>query len=135
MTISIQKQGKGALAIDLTGVASTDSGGQGALENPEGVSIIILRSTIYFRNNSDGAGNLGIGIAANATTKATDILNDLDVNGVADGSVYNGHAMQNTAKTAISAPAVWTTDKYLTFTGSATLVGLDATLYLEYIRA
>lgn len=135
MTIAIQTQGKGGLVIDLAGVASAAAGGQGALKNPEGVSIIITRSTILFRKPSTGAGNLGIGIAANGTTKATDVLNDLDVNGVAEGSVYNGHAMQNTAKTAITAPAVWTSDKYLTFTGSASLVGLDATLYLEYIRA
>ena len=135
MTIAINKQGKGALAIDITGVASAAGGGQGALPNPEGVSIIILRTTVYIRTKSTGAANLGIGIAADAVTKATDILNDLAMGGVAAGEVYNGHAMQNTAKTQITAPAVWTTDKYLTFTGSATLAGLDATLYLEYIRA
>jgi len=135
MTISINKQGKGALAIDITGVASTDNGGQGALANPEGVSIIILRSSLYIRAKSTGAANLGIGIAADAITKATDILNDLAMGGVAAGEVYNGHVMQNGAKTAITAPAVWTTDKFLTLTGSATLAGLDCTLYLEYIRA
>ena len=135
MTVEIQLEGKGALAIDITGVASAAAGGQGAIANPEGVSIIILRSTFHFRHASNGAGNLGVGIAANATTKATDVLNDLDVNGVAANSSYNGHAMQNTAKTAISSPALWTTDKFLTFTGSADLSGLDGTLYLEYIRA
>jgi hypothetical protein len=135
MTIAINKQGKGALAIDITGVASTDGGGQGALANPEGVSVIILRSTLYIRAKSTGAANLGIGIAADAVTKATDILNDLAMGGVAAGEVYNGSTIQPTAKTQISAPAVWTTDKYLTLTGSATLAGLDCTLYLEYIRA
>jgi spermidine/putrescine-binding protein len=134
MTISMQQQGKGALTIDITGVASADAGGQGALANPEGVSIMILRTTLYIRAKSTGAANLGIGIAANATTKATDILNDLAMGGVAAGEVYNGHAMQNTAKTGITAPALWTTDKFLTFTGSASLVGMDASLYIEYLR-
>jgi spermidine/putrescine-binding protein len=117
MTISMQQQGKGALTIDITGVASADAGGQGALANPEGVSIMILRTTLYIR-----------------ATKATDILNDLAMGGVAAGEVYNGHAMQNTAKTGITAPALWTTDKFLTFTGSASLVGMDASLYIEYLR-
>lgn len=134
MTVAIDYEGKGALAIDITGVASTDAGGVGALANPEGVSLLITKATFYFATPSTGAANLGVGIAADATTKATDILNDLDVNGVAAGSWYNGHARQNTAKTAISAPAVWTTTKYLTFTGSATTAGLTGTLYLEYYR-
>lgn len=134
MTVAIDYEGKGALAIDITGVASTDAGGVGALANPEGVSLLITKATFYFATPSTSAANLGVGIAADATTKATDILNDLDVNGVAAGSWYNGHARQNTAKTAISAPAVWTTTKYLTFTGSATTAGLTGTLYLEYYR-
>lgn len=134
MTIAVDTEGKGALCIDITGVASTDNGGVGALLNPEGVDLLITKATFYFETPSTGAANLGVGVAAAATTKATDILNDLDVNGVAAGSWYNGHARQNTAKTAISAPAVWQDDYYITFTGSATTAGLVAKLYLEYYR-
>lgn len=133
MTVAISQEGRGQLSIDLTGAASTDNGGLGAVANPEGASVIILRTTFYGKTNSTGAANLGIGVAANASTKATDILNDLAMAAVA-GKMYNGHAMQNTAKTEISAPALWTADKFITFTGSASTVGLTGTLYLEYVR-
>jgi len=132
MTVSINSEGKGQMSIQITGVASTDNAGVGQIANPEGVKLLILRSTLYVKTQSSGAANLGIGVAASGA-KGTDILNDLAM-GAAPGKWYNGHAMQNTAKTEITAPAVWDTDKYVTFTGSASTAGLDATLYLEYIR-
>jgi hypothetical protein len=106
----------------------------GALLNPEGVALLITKATIHFIAPSDGAANLGIGIGATAATKGTDVLNDLDVNGVAAASWYNGHVRQNGAKTEITAPAVWGATEYLTFTGSGSTVGLSGRLYLEYIR-
>ena len=133
MAVAVNTEGKGQMSIALTGGASTDNGGLGAVANPEGASLIILRTTFYGINNSTGAANLGIGVAANATTKATDILNDLAMGAVA-GKMYNGHAMQNTAKTEITAPALWTPDKFITFTGSASTAGLTGTLYVEYVR-
>jgi len=134
MTIAVNSEGRGALTIDITGVASTANGGVGALLNPEGIALLITKTTFHFIAASTGAANLGVGIGATAATKGTDVLNDLDVNGVAAASWYNGHARQNTAKTAITAPAVWGATEYLTFTGSATTVGLSGRLYLEYIR-
>lgn len=133
MTIAVNNEGRGSLTIDITGVASTANGGVGSLANPEGVTLLITKSTFHFIAPSDGAANLGVGIAATAATKGTDVLNDLDVNGVAAASWYNGHERQNTAKTVINAP-VWVSTEYLTFTGSASTVGLSARLYLEYIR-
>jgi len=134
MTIAVNNEGRGTLTIDITGVASTANGGIGALLNPEGVALLITKSTFHFIAPSTGAANLGVGIGATAATKGTDVLNDLDVNGVAAASWYNGHARQNTAKTAITAPATWGATEYLTFTGSATTAGLSGRLYLEYIR-
>lgn len=133
MTVSISQEGKGQLAIDLVGGTSTDGGGLGAVANPEGASVIILRTTFYGKTNSTGAANLGIGVAADRVTKATDILNDLAMGAVA-GKMYNGHVMQNAAKTEIQAPALWAADKYITFTGSASTAGLTGTLYVEYVR-
>jgi hypothetical protein len=132
MTVAISQEGKGVLAIDLTGAASTDNAGLGAVANPEGVAVIILRTTFYGKTNSTGAANLGIGVTTVAA-KATDILNDLAMAAVT-GKMYNGHAMQNTAKTEITAPALWAADKYITFTGSASTAGLTGTLYVEYVR-
>ena len=76
---------------------------------------------------------LGIGVAASGA-KGTDILNDATVNGLTSGHLYNGHARQNSAKTQISAPAVWTPTSYVTFTASADMTGYTGTLYLEYLR-
>lgn len=135
MTAVRNSEGKGGFSIQINGGTPTTNGGQGAIANPEGVSLIVLRSQLYVKTPSTGAGNLGVGIAADAVTKATDILNDLAVGGAIAGKVYNGNTIQTTAKTEITAPAVWTSDKYLTLTGSADLTGLDATLYVEYVRA
>lgn len=133
MTVSVNIEGKGALSFKITGVASAANAGVGAIANPEGVSLIILRTTLFVTTQSTGAANLGIGVAADAVSKATDILNDMAVGG-ATGKMYNGHAPQTTAKTEITAPALWSSDKFVTLTGSATTAGLDATLYIEYLR-
>jgi len=50
------------------------------------------------------------------------------------GQVWNGFVRQNVAKTEITAPAVWESDGYVTFTALGTLADLEATLFLEYIR-
>jgi len=133
MTVSVNTEGKGnTMSIAITGVASTDNAGIGEVANPFGVSVQIVRATFNFVTPSTGSANLSVGVTTTGAA-ATDILNALDVNGVAAASWYNGFAMQNTAKTAITAPAVWTTSKYVTFTGSATTAGFTGTLYLEVI--
>jgi hypothetical protein len=133
MTVTLNTEGKGGtLSLAITGVASTDNAGVGSFANPFGVDVLIVRATLRIITPSTGAANLGIGVTT-AAAKATDILNDLDVNGSGTDVWFNGHAMQNTAKTQISAPAVWTAAKYVTLTGSATTVGFTGTLYLECI--
>lgn len=134
MTVAVETEGRGVLAIKITGVASTDNAGIGQVANPEGVNLVILRTTLYNHVPSTGAANLSVGVTTTGAS-ATDIINALDVNGVAADSMYNGHAMQNTAKTEITAPALWTTSKYITFTGSATTVGYEGYLLVEYVRA
>lgn len=135
MTISTAQVGQtGKLVIKITGVTGTGNGGVGALANPEGVDLLILRSQLYIVTASAGAANLGVGIAADGTTKGTDVVNDLAVNGAITGKVYNGNTIQATAKTEITAPAVWSASKYLTFTGSADTTGLVAYLIVEYLR-
>ena len=135
MTVAVETEGRGVLAIKISGVASTDNGGVGAVLNPEGVNCVILRTTLYVHVHSTGAANLCIGVASAATTKGTDILNDLAVNGALTDTMHNGHVMQNWAKTQISAPALWQPGYYITFTGSASTVGLEAYLFVEYVRA
>jgi hypothetical protein len=135
MTVSVNPQAAqvGKLVIKIVGVAGTGSGGIGAVANPEGVDLLILRSQLFIKASSTGAANLGCGIVADAVTKGTDIVNDLAMASV-DGKAYNGNTIQVTAKTEITAPVVWTISKFMTFTGSSTTVGLVAYLFVEYIR-
>lgn len=133
MAISLNTEGKGWMSIAFTGATSTSDGGLGALANPEGVTLIITRSLLYVSANSDGAANLEVGVGATSTTNATDIIGTLAM-GAAAGKIYNGSTIQTTAKTEITAPVLWTSSKYLTFTGSADTTGLAGTLYVEYLR-
>lgn len=121
------------MAIDITGVTATTDGAIGAVKNPESVGVLITRSVLYVATQSTGAANLSCGVAATATTATSDIINALAVGG-ATGKYYNGQAVQVTAKTEVSAPAVWASGSYINFTGSASTVGLVATLFVEYLR-
>lgn len=135
MTVSIEHVGRGGvMTISLTGAASAAAAGLGAIANPEGVNVLILRATLIVSAASAGVATLSVGVAATAALAATDILNALAMNGVAANTCYNGHVMQNGAQTAIAAPALWAPTSYITFTGSATTVGLVAKLFVEYIR-
>lgn len=133
MTISVNAEGKGVMSIAITGAASAAAAGLGSLLNPEGVDVLITKTTLHIITPSTGAATLSIGVTT-AAASATDVLNALDVNGSGTDVWFNGHARQNTAKTQVSAPAVWTSAKYLTFTGSATTAGFTGVLYVEYIR-
>lgn len=133
MSAEINPIGSGRLAIDIAGVAATTDGAIGAILNPEGVNLLITRCTLYVKTNSTGAANLSCGVAATPTTAASDIINALAM-GAAAGKYYNGQAQQVSAKTEVTAPAIWEAGKYINFTGSASTAGLTATLYVEYIR-
>lgn len=135
MTVSVNPNSAqaGKMVVKIVGVAGTGSGGIGAVANPEGVDLMILRSQLYVKASSTGAANLGVGVVADAVTKGTDIVNDLSVASV-DGKIYNGNTIQVTAKTEITAPVIWTASKYITFTGSGSTAGLEAYLFVEYVR-
>ena len=121
----------GLLAYEITGVASAVAAAQGSILNPFGASVNVVRAYLVPSVESAGAANLGIGITTVAA-KATDILNDLDMNGVTIGKAINCFANDPGAKTDL-VPAIWTAAKYLTFSASASLVGFVGTLYLEVI--
>lgn len=137
MTVALESEGRGVMCIKITGVASTDNGGIGAILNPEGVNIQILRGTIYYHVAATASDpTLSIGIASAATSAGTDILNALESgSSITADTAYNCFVMQNGAKTISTAPALWQPTYYVTFTGSATTAGLEAYLFLEYIRA
>lgn len=134
MTVAVETEGRGVLAIKITGVASTENAGIGEVANPEGVNLVILKTTLYVHVPSTGGANISIGVGASGAA-STDIINALAMNGAISDKMYNGHARQNTDKTEISQPALWTPTKYINFTGSASTVGLEAYLFVEYVRA
>jgi len=131
MTVAIESEGRGRLTLDLTGAVSAANAGLGEYLNPEGVDLVITRTFMYFTTGSTGAGNLDVGIAATGV-KATDILSSFDMlEATVGGKAFNCQAVPvNETEEAV----IWESDEYITFTGSATSVGLAAELFVEYIR-
>jgi hypothetical protein len=130
--ISSVKDQKGYLKIDLTGAASAANAGLGSIANPEGCTLGITRAWLYFVTGSTGAANLDIGITTVAA-KGTDIVSSMDVIQATVGGKFIYCPAAQVAETE-DPTAKWTATTYLTFTGSATTVGLVGYLYLEYIR-
>lgn len=123
---------KGMFKFTVTGVASTDNAGIGEIANPEGVTLGITRVFAYFRTGSTGAGNLDIGIGASGA-KASDICSAMDmIQGTVGGKFLYLPAAQ--AAETEDPTAKWTSSTYITLTGSGSSVGLDADVYVEYIR-
>jgi len=121
------------MVIDITGVASTAAAGIGEIANPEGVDVTITEAFLEIITPSTGAANLSCGVGASGAS-ASDLWSAGAVNGLTEGALYLCFARQNTAETILSDPVDWDSDKYLTFTGSATTVGLSARLHVRYIR-
>ena len=119
----------GYIEIPLTGALLFAGGEVAAVANPEGVPLIITDVKIYVDTPSTGAANLNAGLAANATTSDTDMINALAVNGAITGVAYHGM----TALAAKGAAQVWSTTQYLTATGSASTVGFTGRLFVRYV--
>ena len=120
----------GFFQVPLTGVAATTGGAVGAVLNPEGVPLVIVDVKLYVDTPSTGAANLSVGIAADAVTSDTDMINALAVNGSITGKAYHGM----TALAAKGEAQVWGATEYITATGSASTAGFTGRLFVQYIR-
>ena len=120
----------GCFEIPLTGNLLFAGGEIAAVANPEGVPLIIQDVKIYVDTPSTGGCNLSAGLAADAVTSDTDMINALAINGALTGLAYHGM----TALAAKGAAQVWSTTQYLTVTGSASSVGFTGRLFVQYIR-
>ena len=120
----------GCLEIPLTGNALFAGGEIAAVANPEGVPLIIQDVKIYVDTPSTGACNISVGLAADATTSDTDMINALAINGSITGKAYHGM----TALAAKGEAQVWGTTQYLTATGSASSADFVGRLFVQYIR-
>ena len=105
----------GCLEIPLTGNTLFAGGELGAVLNPEGVPLIIQDVKLYVTTPSTGGANINVGIAANATTSDTDMINALAINGAITGKAYHGM----TALAAKGEAQVWDATEYVTATASA----------------
>jgi len=123
---------RGWFKFTLTGAVSAANAGLGEIANPEGVTIGIVRAFIYARTGSTGAANLDMGIGASGA-KTTDICSAMDVIEATIGGDLTFLPAAQAAETD-SPTALWTSSTYLTATGSADTTGLDADVYVEYIR-
>lgn len=120
----------GCLEIPLTGAVLFAGGEIAAVANPEGVPLIIQDVKIYVDTPSTGAANISVGLAADAVTSDTDMINALAINGAITGKAYHGM----TALAAKGEAQVWGTTQYLTATGSADSSGFVGRLFVQYIR-
>ena len=133
MTVStVITDQRGWFKVKLTGAVSAANAGLGEVANPEGVPLGITRALIYARKGSTGAANLDVGIGASGA-KASDICSAMDVIEATIGGDLTNLPAAQVAETD-SPTALWSEDTYLTFTCSADTTGLDADVYLEYIR-
>jgi hypothetical protein len=123
---------RGWFKFTLTGAVSAANAGLGEIANPEGVTLGIVRAFIYARTGSTGAANLDLGIGASGA-KASDICSAMSVIEADLGGDLTFLPAAEAAETD-SPTALWTTSTFLTATGSADTTGLDADVYIEYIR-
>jgi len=136
MTIStaVTAQNGGYLKIKVTGVAAVTVGGIGYLANPEGVPLGITRAWVYFRTGSTGAATFDAGIVANLTVAEDHSL--LDFAAAIQATVGGKFVYGPTAQVAITEnPTLkWGATDLLVFQSAQSTVGLDADVYIEYIR-
>lgn len=118
----------GAYRKALTAVTTTTAGGAAAIANPEGVDLIITRAVLYIPTASAGAATVDVGVAANGTTSADNLIDGVSV--AATGAKDN----ISDAGTNGKARQVWGASQYVTATASATLAGMVGYLYIEYLR-
>ena len=123
----------GKLVIEITGGSSAANGGQGNILNPMGVPLLVTAGHLHTLTPSDGAATLSAATGVASGAGGVDLLDTATVNGLAANHVYNCFARQNTAKTACSAPALWTANTYLSLTASATMAGYHGYLILDVV--
>lgn len=123
---------KGAYSVAITGGTATAGGGVAAIPNPEGVDLVIENAFLAVTANSAGAANLTIGTAASGTVAATSML-PATAMAAAAGSVFN-LTYHGTAVGAAASPQKWGSADYINVAGSATTAGLEAVLFVRYLR-
>lgn len=118
---------RGAFRVPLTATTSTGGGAVASVANPEGADLVITHIALNVKTKSTGAANLDIGVAANGTTSADNLLDGVDV-GTAAGVFDNVTNKGTNGKTILA----WGKTQYLTVTASASVAGIEGDLIVEY---
>lgn len=128
-------EGKGAFYEDVAITAAIGTGGGGLLSvaNPEGVDLLITRAVVDITEASDAAGTFDLGIAADGTTSADNLIDggDFNTDAVNDNIINKGSNGKEILR--------WPAGFYLTMTkktGAASAeIGLGARVFVDYLRA
>lgn len=114
----------------VTLAAATGNGGVLAWANPEGADIIITRVVVNVTGAASTAGRtIDIGVAANGTSTAQNLLDNLavDATGIFDNLLTPG--------TAGKAVATMSSTQFITGTASGALTGFAGVAYIHYVLA
>lgn len=121
----IQNLAAGPSLSGNIGGSTATSGQILAIENPEGVPIIVTHAVLHVITGSSGAAALSVGVAANATTSSTTLFSSQSVNTGAN-TVYQANP---------TATGYMAATDYLTATvASGDVTGLVARLDAVYYK-
>lgn len=123
---------RGVFSVTITGGTATSNGGVAAIPNPEGVDLVLEDAFLAVTANSTGAANLTVGTAASGTVAANSML-PATAMAAAAGSVFH-LVYHGTAVGAAATPQKWGSAGYINVTGSASTAGLEAQLFVRYLR-
>jgi len=131
-TLNTGAMQSGYMKITIAGVAATTNGGIASVPNPEGCELGITRAWIRGRTGSTDAANLSVGVGAllGADTSICSTMDCIEATLNTDLTFLPAAQVAETDNPA----TIWAAAEYLLVTGSASTVGLDADLYIEYMR-
>lgn len=138
VTIAATDADPGELAVvPLTATSATTGGAVGVWTPPGGQAVIVTRVIIYVITASTGAANVNAGQGSSATTSYTNLIPATSVH--TSGSTIDSVTTQIQAATAaesglLNLAVLVPAGNVVTFTGSATTVGMVATAYIFYLE-
>jgi hypothetical protein len=114
--------------VSFVGVASTSGGGIKTWQPASGLACCITRCLVNITTISTGAANLSVGQGSSATTSYTNLITASDVHSAT--ILLDSLTLQAAATSPLS--LLMAAGNFVTFTGSATTVGMVGEAIIEY---
>lgn len=107
------------------------AGGLAAIENPEGVDLIVTLFIVEHNGDGVATSTFDAGIAANGTTSSDTLIDGAAL----DAAGYYNNVENGGTNGGVAVP--WGADEYLTISASAdpSATDLAGNVYIEYIHA